>query len=198
MLCVTFRTHTDSTQCHTDMQASKVNTAAIVGCGKVGRNWALVFLRAGWFVRVFDPDPKAEAKLRAAFTQLRDESPEFSNIVTNALSFHAKLSEAVLGANWIHESAPDRIDLKRNIYQIIKAKSSSDALIVSSSETLTAADVQSVANRSRPLLIVRPISAQFATNKVIVIGTITSPQVLLNSVSDFLEELGLRPEIQLS
>src|SRR5919112_172050 len=31
---------------------------AIVGAGLIGRSWAIVFARAGWQVRVTDPEPR--------------------------------------------------------------------------------------------------------------------------------------------
>ena len=37
-------------------------TAAILGSGVIGAGWASRFLLMGWDVRVFDPDPEAEAK----------------------------------------------------------------------------------------------------------------------------------------
>lgn len=191
-------TCTGSTRCHTRVQDVENKTVAIVGCGVVGRNWALIFLRAGWLVRVFDPDPNAEAKLRRALTQLCKEVPEFFKVSAEAISFHVKLSEAVQGAIWVQESAPDRIDLKRKLYQTVQAHSSPNTLIASSSETLAVSDVQAFTNRSRNLLIVRPTVEGFATNQVTIIGAPSSPRSLLVSVSEFLIELGLQPEVKLA
>ncbi len=33
-------------------------SVAIVGAGLIGRSWAIVFARAGWQVRVTDPEPR--------------------------------------------------------------------------------------------------------------------------------------------
>jgi 3-hydroxyacyl-CoA dehydrogenase len=43
---------------------------AIVGAGLIGRAWANVFARAGWNVRVWDPDMKQRAE--AVMTHMRD------------------------------------------------------------------------------------------------------------------------------
>lgn len=180
------------------MREVEGKTAAIVGCGNVGRNWALIFLRAGWSVRVFDPDPDAEVNLRAAFEQLRKAVPEFTRVPLDALSFQKNLSDSVRGASWVQESAPDRIDLKRKLYQMVRANSSSNTLIASSSETLAAGDVQTSTNRRHQLLIVRPASENFGTNQVTIVGAPASSEALLVSVLDFLTELGLEPEIQLA
>lgn len=178
------------------MGEAEGNTAAIVGCGTIGRNWALIFLRAGWSVRVFDPDPDAEANLRSAFEQLRQSVPEFSSRPFEALSFHKKLSGAVHGARWVQEGAPDRLELKHKLYQLIRCISSPDALIASSSRTLAAIDIQTSTNRSRDLLIVRPKLENFSSSQVTISGAPTTPEALLVSVSDFLATFGLEPEIQ--
>ena len=36
-----------------------MSTVGIVGAGLIGRAWANVFARAGWDVRLWDPDAKA-------------------------------------------------------------------------------------------------------------------------------------------
>lgn len=172
-------------------------TVAIVGCGTVGRTWALLFLRAGWRVRVFDPAPEAREDLSRIFQQVQTEIPAFKSVDKAALSFHNALSEVVQGAVWIQESAPDRIDLKLKIYQMILAHSSSDTLIASSSETLTSADIQAFTARAKYALVIRPLSEGFSTNQVAILDGPQSAQSLLIQVSDFLKSLGLEPQIRL-
>ena len=46
-----------------------MKTAAIIGGGVIGGGWAARFLLNGWDVRVFDPDPEAEAKLAPVLAQ---------------------------------------------------------------------------------------------------------------------------------
>lgn len=180
------------------MSGDEGKTVAIIGCGTVGRNWALLFLRAGWQVRVFDPDPLAEEKMRRLFQQSQAEIPAFKSVVTSALSFHKALSEAVQGAVWVQESAPDRFDLKRQIYQIVQTYSSPSTLIASSSETLTSADIQSCATRVKYMLVIRPLSAGFSTEKVALFEGPLSSYDLLIELSGFLKSLGLQPQIILA
>ncbi|MEY8098268.1 3-hydroxyacyl-CoA dehydrogenase NAD-binding domain-containing protein [Falsihalocynthiibacter sp. S25ZX9] len=180
------------------MSRDEEKTVAIIGCGTVGRNWALLFLRAGWRVRVFDPDPLAEEKMRRLFQQAQAEILAFEKVQDTALSFHKGLSEVVQGAVWIQESAPDRLDLKRQIYHIVQAHSQPSALIASSSETLTSADIQASATRAKYMLVIRPLSAGFTTEKVGVLEGPLSPLELLAQLSEFLKTLGLDPRIILA
>ena len=52
------------------MKGQGMQNAAIIGAGLIGRAWANVFARAGWSVRVWDPD----AGQRAVAAKLIEES----------------------------------------------------------------------------------------------------------------------------
>ena len=45
-------------------------SVAIVGAGLIGRAWAMIFARAGWDVRLFDPDPATPDRVRARPTSV--------------------------------------------------------------------------------------------------------------------------------
>lgn len=171
-------------------------TVAIIGCGKVGQNWALLFLRAGWSVRVFDPDPAADQRLREVVAHVRSNISEYADVSEVALSFHDTLSDVVQGAVWIQESAPDRIGLKRSIYQKVQAHSSPNTLIASSSETLTTNDVHACAPRAKYIMVIRPLSTDFNTEHVAIFEGQSTSRSLLIQTSEFLKTLGLKPEIQ--
>lgn len=179
------------------MTQAKNSSIAVVGCGRVGRNWALLFLRAGWRVRVFDPNPEVEPVVRRALAQARREIPDFATVDDADLSFHTTLSDTVKGAVWIQESAPDRLDLKRAIYQKLQAHAAGGALIASSSKTLTTSDVQACVIRAKYVLVVRPLSVDFSSDRVAVLEGISSAPELVKHACDFLRELGLAPEVQL-
>ena len=52
-------------------------TIGIIGCGIVGRSWAVSFARAGYRVRVYDPDPHVA---KAALSQLEDSIRQLHTI----------------------------------------------------------------------------------------------------------------------
>ncbi|WP_380057661.1 3-hydroxyacyl-CoA dehydrogenase NAD-binding domain-containing protein [Falsihalocynthiibacter sp. SS001] len=171
------------------------NSVAVVGCGTVGRNWALLFLRAGWPVRVFDPEANAVEKLQKLFMQARENVPAFADIPQAALSFHTTLSETVRGAVWVQESAPERIDLKRKIYQKLQEHCLANAMIASSSANLSTIEIQSFAPRAKYVLVVRPQDRSFSTERVAILSGPSTPPALLQQAAEFLQDLGLTPEI---
>jgi len=96
------------------MGEGTVKTAAIIGGGVIGGGWAARFLLNGWAVRVFDPDPEAEAKLAPVLAQARRALPSLTDVALppeGALTFHTDLAEAVADVAWIQESVPERLDI---------------------------------------------------------------------------------------
>ena len=83
-----------------------MKTAAIIGGGVIGGGWAARFLLNGWDVRVFDPDPEAEAKLAPVLAQARRALPSLTDVALpdeGQLTFHDTMSEVVNGAVWVQE-----------------------------------------------------------------------------------------------
>jgi carnitine 3-dehydrogenase len=68
----------------------------------------------------------------------------------------ATLSEAVAGATWIQESGPDRLELKRKLYQKVQETCDPDAVLASSSNTFTLAELQGCATRPAQIVIAAP------------------------------------------
>ena len=87
-------------------------TAAIIGGGVIGGGWAARFLLNGWDVRVFDPDPDAEAKLAPVLAQARRALPSLTDVALppeGRLSFHNDLANVVRNVDWVQESVPERV-----------------------------------------------------------------------------------------
>src|SRR4249920_3052310 len=89
-------------------------TMAIVGTGLVGRAWAIAFARGGWTVRLWDPDPDAAAAALAAIEGLLADlaAQEMLNgavatDVRGRMQAVASLEEALAGADWVQENAPE-------------------------------------------------------------------------------------------
>ena len=96
----------------TEGRVAQAHTVALLGGGVIGGGWAARFLLAGVDVRLYDPDPQAERKLteilanaRTAWSSLTDAPlpPEGRWVIV------ASVAEAVSGADFVQESAPERL-----------------------------------------------------------------------------------------
>lgn len=115
--------------------------AAIVGAGLIGRSWAMIFARAGWSVRLYDPSPgvsgAALALCEAGLADLAahglcDDPASAAARITAA----ATLAEAVAGAEIVQESGPERLDAKQALFAELDAAAGPDAILASSSSAI--------------------------------------------------------------
>jgi len=134
-------------------------TAAILGAGATGAGWAARFTLMGWDVRVFDPDPDAMDRVRAALARARASLPALYDVALppeGGVTPAATISETVARADWVQDGTPDRLSLKRKLFQQVQARCSGDAFLVSSSAGLTLRELQGCATRPSQILRVRP------------------------------------------
>src|SRR6187399_3340036 len=94
---------------------------AIIGSGLIGRSWAMVFARAGWDVALWDPvDGVAETALAHIADGLRElaahglvDDPAGAAARVRAV---AGIGEAVAGATYVQECAPEVLDTKLAVF----------------------------------------------------------------------------------
>jgi carnitine 3-dehydrogenase len=90
----------------------------LLGGGVIGAGWAARFLLNGIDVRLFDPDPEAPRKVGEVIENARRAYTRLTLAPLPAegkLSFAASPEEAADGAGFVQESAPERLELKREL-----------------------------------------------------------------------------------
>jgi 3-hydroxyacyl-CoA dehydrogenase len=125
------------------MDASASPSVAVVGAGSIGVAWAIVFARMGASVRLQDPDAArlevAPAEVRERLEQLAryelvDEAPA---AIAARVRTAAELEEAVAGAAYVQECAPESLELKRELFAQLDRAAAPEAVLASSSSALT-------------------------------------------------------------
>ena len=172
------------------------NTACIIGGGVIGGGWAARFLLMGWDVRVFDPDPEAERKIGEVLANARASLPGLSEVAMPAeggLSFHATISEAVEGAAWIQESVPERLELKRKVYQAVQEHCSSDAVIGSSTSGFKPSELQGCATRPEQIVVTHPFNPVYLLPLIELVTTEANEGALVARAKEVLTGIGCYP-----
>lgn len=123
------------------MNAEK--TVAVLGCGLIGESWAALFLAHGLDVTAWDPDSTRlgdfSQRVERPLQQLSDLG--IGSGKRGNLQPLRALDEAVSDAGWIQENAPENVPLKRKLYADIEAAAANDAIIASSTSSLTWTDL---------------------------------------------------------
>jgi L-gulonate 3-dehydrogenase len=137
---------------------------AVVGCGVVGSSWSLVFARAGFDVAVYDQSPAAvQDTLKFVRSALADLAAQglFSGDIDTAcarLKPAATLEEALANVDYVQESAPERVEIKRALYAQLDAIAAPGTILASSTSGLPASSfTEHITNRAR-CLVVHPIN----------------------------------------
>jgi carnitine 3-dehydrogenase / betainyl-CoA thioesterase len=170
--------------------------AAVIGGGVIGGGWAARFLLNGWDVRVFDPDPQAARKIGEVLDNARRSLPGLSDVMMpdeGDLSFHATMPEAVEGAIWIQESVPERLELKRKVYQTLQAHCGADAVIGSSTSGFKPSELQGCATRPEQIMVAHPFNPVYLLPLVELVTTPANDAPLVEKARGLLSSLGMHP-----
>ncbi|SFS02349.1 carnitine 3-dehydrogenase [Yoonia litorea] len=170
--------------------------AAIVGGGVIGGGWAARFLLMGWDVRIFDPDPEAARKIGEVLANARRSLPGLSDVALppeGALTFHETMSEAVEGAEWIQESVPERLELKRKVYQTLQEHCDADAIIGSSTSGFKPSELQGCATRPGQIVVTHPFNPVYLLPLVELVTTDKNAGETVARAKDILTGIGMHP-----
>jgi len=116
---------------------------AIVGAGLIGRAWSLVFARAGWEVRVTDPNDGVRNTLQAC---LRDDlAPLLKHGLSTSeadilqrIAVVEDLPGALDGVTLVQENGPEDVDAKCAIFTELDRLAPRDAILASSTSAIVA------------------------------------------------------------
>jgi L-gulonate 3-dehydrogenase len=138
-------------------------TAAIIGAGLIGRAWAHVFARAGWDVRVWDPDARQRDAAAALIEQSLHELARYGMVddpaaAAKRVTIAATLEEAVAGAEYVQESGPEVLETKRATFEKLDRVAPASAVLASSTSALVASKfTEGLAGRAR-CIVAHPVN----------------------------------------
>ena len=127
-----------------------ITRVAIVGAGLIGASWATAFLARGIDVVASDPAAGAEEALRKTVDaqwpamQQIGLSPAAS---MERLRFAASPEDAVADAGFVQENGPERLDIKRDLFRRLDEAAPPDALLATSTSTITISEFQDACTR---------------------------------------------------
>ncbi|MGX1116818.1 carnitine 3-dehydrogenase [Streptomyces ambofaciens] len=150
-----------------------VRRVACVGAGVIGGGWVAHFLARGYDVTAWDPAPDASRKLR----RLVDAAWPTLTLLgladgasTDRLTVADTLEEAVADADFVQESAPEKLDLKRDLLARLDAATPPGVVIASSTSGYPMTDMQTAAADPSRLVVGHPFNPPYLIPLVEVVG----------------------------
>lgn len=109
---------------------------AVIGCGTLGASWAALFLAHGLDVAAHDPAPDLVDRLGPAVARAREQLAELGLTGDGRLTHHARLADAVSGARFVQENAPEDEGVKRAVLAAIDGHAAPGILVASSTSAM--------------------------------------------------------------
>ncbi len=176
--------------------SAKPGLVALLGGGVIGAGWAARFVLNGCDVRLYDPAPGAGdraadvvADARAAYGQLTlAPLPR-----EGELRIVGSVEEAVAGAELVQESAPERVELKRELLAAADRAAPAEALVCSSTSGLRPTDLQAEMDRPERFCVAHPFNPVYLLPLLeLCAGERTAPETVERAEALF-RSVGMHP-----
>lgn len=171
---------------------------ALVGGGLIGQAWAIVFARAGHDVMMYDASPVIIEQAETNIASRLDDLARFNLIedpkaVLGRIGYAIRLGDAVAGADYVQESVPERVEVKREVYAELDRFIGKQTIIGSSTSGIPAsAFTENVACRSR-CLVAHPINPPFVTPLVELCPAPWTDKAVVDQTHDLMTRVGQAP-----
>ncbi|MFT9773622.1 3-hydroxyacyl-CoA dehydrogenase NAD-binding domain-containing protein [Brevibacterium casei] len=170
-----------------------VRTITCIGAGTIGGGWAAYFLARGFTVKVWDPDPNAGVRL----TQLIDAAwPALAELDMvdgadkAAWTIHTDLAEALAGTDFVQESAPENLDLKRQLLADIDALTPASVLVGSSTSGYAMTEMATEVARPERFVVGHPFNPPYLIPLVEVVGGEATAPAAVDWAAEFYDLIG--------
>ncbi|MGH3087188.1 MAG: L-carnitine dehydrogenase [Rubrobacteraceae bacterium] len=173
-----------------------IRRVCLVGTGVIGYGWAARLLANGLDVIATDPAPGAEERLRAGVDNAWPALERVglaSGASRKRLEFVSDLEEALSGADFVQESAPEREDLKRELLTRIDAATLPQTIIASSSSGLLPTRIQADCRHPERVVIGHPFNPVYLLPLVEVVGGERTAPETIERAMDFYRSVGMKP-----
>ncbi|WP_028693431.1 L-carnitine dehydrogenase [Pseudomonas cremoricolorata] len=173
-----------------------IKTFAALGSGVIGSGWVARALAHGLDVIAWDPAPGAEQALRQrvanAWPALEKQGLA-AGAAQHRLSFVSSIEECVRDADFIQESAPERLDLKLDLHAKISAAAKPDAIIASSTSGLLPSEFYESSSHPERCVVGHPFNPVYLLPLVEIVGGQRTAPEAIEAAKGIYTELGMRP-----
>ncbi|TGU45251.1 L-carnitine dehydrogenase [bacterium M00.F.Ca.ET.152.01.1.1] len=144
-----------------------------MGAGIIGAGWATHFLARGLDVIAVDPSPGAEERMRRKIAHAwpaMEKKGLAEGASINRLRFQKTPDGAFCDVDFVQESTPELLDVKKAVISDISKAIRPDVVIASSASYLTATDIQQHCLNPKRLIVGHPFHPVYLLPLVEVVG----------------------------
>ena len=171
---------------------SELGSVAVIGTGSIGGSWCALALAHGAEVHASDPGPGAEQRLRAALEDHLIELDADPGSL-DRLRFHTDQGDAVAGADFVIESGPERLDLKRELFAALDEATAPDVVLASSSSGFGPSSFQDACRHPERVVVAHPFNPPHLVPLVEVVGGRLTSEEAVEATMTAMSALDRRP-----
>lgn len=179
------------------MKVSDIKKIACVGGGVIGSSWAIQYAMKDLDVALYDINDEQLAKSRAQMEKSLDALVSYGAIdgtrrgeIASRVCFTTSMEEAVKGAQFIQESGPERLEIKRSILAQVEQYAAPDALYASSTSGLLITDIVAQAAHPERCVGAHPYNPPHLIPLVEITKGAKSSDETVRTVYDFYQSIG--------
>ena len=173
-----------------------VRRVACIGAGTIGASWAAYFLSRGLDVVVSDPAQGAAEQVRRMIEQAWPALLRLGAVPgadPTAWRFEPDPVQAVAGAGFVQESAPERYDIKQALLPKLDAALPPEVVIASSSSGLLISRLSLGCAHPERCVIGHPFNPPHLVPLVEVVGGATASRATIDTAMAFYRSVGKHP-----
>jgi carnitine 3-dehydrogenase len=168
----------------------------LLGGGVIGGGWAARFMLAGVDVRLFDPDPAAAEKVAGVLANARRANDRLTlapRPPEGRFELVGTPEDAVEGADFVQENAPEREQLKRDLLARASRAAGAGVVICSSTSGLRPSRLQLDMPHPERMAVGHPFNPVYLLPLVeVCAGELTAPETTARADAVY-RSVGMRP-----
>lgn len=175
---------------------SVITRVCSIGAGPIGGGWAAHFLARGYDVTAYIHDPaECDALMSVIRTGWRSltELGLVAGASLDRLTIVSDVKEAVQGAGFIQESAPERLEIKQALYKVLGDIVAPDVVIGSSTSGLTMTQIAADCATPERCVIGHPFNPPYLLPLVEIIGGKRTDRGAVEWAAAFYQHAGKAP-----
>ena len=177
-------------------EINNVNRVLSIGGGPIGVGWTAHFLSKGFKVRAYLHSPDEETifrqTLNAAWDTLESlRLPDSASL--DHLEISINLEDAVHDVDFIQESAPERLELKAELYQMLGKSVDPEVVIASSTSGIPMTEIQQSCVHAHRMIVGHPFNPPYLLQLVEVVKGQNTSKETVRWIEDFYESVDKVP-----
>ena len=178
------------------LNIEKVKNISSIGGGPIGGGWTAFFLSKGYNVKSYLHEPKEKEMfmkiVKTAWKSLKKLGLT-KNASLNNLFVTSDFKKSLEGSHFVQESAPEKLELKQDLYYEMGEILPKNIIISSSTSGFMMSDIQKKCNSPERTIIGHPFNPPYILPLVEIVGGKKSSKLAVEWAYDFYKSSGKEP-----